>query len=392
VRYFTHVYERTLTQRLRGNRRSILLLGPRQVGKSTLLTSLAPDLTVNLASLEAFRQYVSDPGRLERELDVAPAGVRTVFIDEVQRVPPLLDAVQSLTDRHPRRFRFLLSGSSARKLRRGHANLLPGRVLIESLHPLLACELGDDFDVDRVLAHGTLPGIYAEPDPDLRARDLRSYTDVYLREEVQAEALVRDVGGYSRLLDLVAAASGRVINLHAMSGDAGIGYETARRYLDVLEDTLILHRIPAWAGSDRASLVAHPKLLFFDLGVRNALLRRPLDRPLDDERGLLFEHLVGLELQRRCGGIWPEARLFHFRTRRGAEVDYVLQVGRETWAIEVKASRSVDAGDTKGLAAFADRAGRVNRSLIVFLGPRRQRFDTVEALPLREFLSALPGL
>jgi predicted AAA+ superfamily ATPase len=243
-----------------------------------------------------------------------------------------------------------------------------------------------------VLAHGTLPGIYAEPDPDLRARDLRSYTDAYLREEVQAEALVRDVGGYSRLLDLVAAASGRVINLHAMSGDAGVGYETARRYLDVLEDTLILHRIPAWAGSDRASLVAHPKLLFFDLGVRNALLRRPLDRPLDDERGLLLEHLVGLELQRRCGGIWPEARLFHFRTRRGAEVDFVLQIGREVWAIEVRASRSVTASDTKGLADFADRAGHVNRRVVVFLGARRQRVNESEAVPLREFLGELPGL
>jgi len=366
-----------------------LLLGPRQVGKSTLLASLAPDLRVDLSSLDTFRHYVSDPGRLERELDAATPRVRTVFIDEVQRVPPLLDVVQSQADRHPRRFRFLLSGSSARKLRRGHANLLPGRVLIEYLHPLLACELGGEFDVERALAHGTLPGIYAEPDRELRARDLRSYTDAYLREEVQAEALVRDVGAYSRLLDLVAAASGRVINLHAMSGDAAVGYETARRYLDVLEDTLLLHRIPAWAGSDRASLVAHPKLLFFDLGVRNALLRRPLDHPLDDERGLLLEHLVGLELQRRCGGVWPEARLFHFRTRRGAEVDFVLQRGREVWAIEAKASRSVHGGDTKGLSAFAERAGRPARSIIVHLGPRRERVNESEAVPVREFLAEL---
>jgi predicted AAA+ superfamily ATPase len=390
MRYFTHVYKRLLAPRLTGNRRNILLLGPRQVGKSTLLASLAPDLRIDLSSLDTFRHYVSDPGRLERELDAAPASIRTVFIDEVQRVPPLLDAVQAQVDRHPRRFRFLLSGSSARKLRRGHANLLPGRVLIEYLHPLLACELGGDFNVDRALAHGTLPGIYAEPDPELRARDLRSYTDAYLREEVQAEALVRDIGAYSRLLDLVAAASGRVINLHAMSGDAGVGYETARRYLDVLEDTLLLHRVPAWAGSDRASLVAHPKLLFFDLGVRNALLRRPLDRPLDDERGFLLEHLVGLELQRRCGGVWPDARLFHFRTRRGAEVDFILQRGREVWAIEVKASRSVDAGDTRGLRVFAERAGRPARSVVVFLGPRRERVNESEAIPVREFFAELP--
>jgi predicted AAA+ superfamily ATPase len=166
--------------------------------------------------------------------------------------------------------------------------------------------------------------------------------DAYLREEVQAEAVVRDIGGYARLLDVVAASSGRVVNLNALSRDAAVSDGTARRYLDGLEDTLILFRIPVWRGSDRASLVAHPKLLLFDLGVRNAILRRPLDRPLDDERGLLLEHLVGLAQRRREGTIWPEARVQHFRTRRGAELDVVLSVGREHWAIEVKASRQVD--------------------------------------------------
>jgi hypothetical protein len=202
---------------------------------------------------------------------------------------------------------------------------------------------------------------------------------------------VRDIGGYSRLLDLVAAASGRIINVHAMSGDAAVGYETARRYLDVLEDTLLVHRVPAWSGSDRASLIAHPKLLFFDVGVRNALLRRPLDRPLDDERGLLLEHLVGLELQRRCGGVWPDARLFHFRTRGGVEVDFVLQRGRNVWAIEVKSGRSVGSSDTKGLRAFAERVQRPERSLVVYLGPRRERIDGSEAVPVREFLAGLPA-
>lgn len=134
----------------------------------------------------------------------------------MQRVPALLDGAQAIVDAHPRRFRFLLSGSSARKLRRGRANLLPGRIVMHYLHPLLARELGSDFNLDRVLSHGTLPGIYAERDPESRSGTLRTYVDAYLREEVQAEALVRDIGGYSRLLDLAAASSGRVINLHAM--------------------------------------------------------------------------------------------------------------------------------------------------------------------------------
>src|SRR5262245_13799917 len=184
------MFERLLTPRLGRGRRSILLLGPRQVGKSTLLRSLGPDLSINLASPEPFRDYSKHPEKLERELRAAAPAIRTVLLDEVQRVPALLDVVQVIVDEQPSRFRFLLSGSSARKLRRGQANLLPGRVHLHHLHPLLARELGDAFDLDRALAHGTLPGISAQSDPEMRAQDLRAYTDAYLREEVQAEALV----------------------------------------------------------------------------------------------------------------------------------------------------------------------------------------------------------
>lgn len=385
------MYDRLLTARLRTHRRSVLVLGPRQVGKSTLLRGLAPDLTIDLASPSSFREYVAQPEKFERELEAAPSNVRTVLIDEVQRVPVLLDAVQAVLDAHPQRFRFLLSGSSARKLRRGQANLLPGRVVLEHLHPLLACEAGSDFRLDRALAHGTLPGIYSERDATLREQILRSYVDVYLREEIQAESLVRDIGGYARVLDLVAASSGRILNLHALSREAAISYETARRYLEVLEDTLVLFRVPAWSGSDRASIVAHPKLLLFDIGVRNALLRRPLDRPLEDERGILLEHLVGLELARRTTGTLPNARLFHFRTRHGAELDYVLEVGRELWAIEVKASRTVDTRDLRSFQALSERTRRLKRRLVVFLGGRRQKMGETEVVPLEGFLDELPA-
>lgn len=384
------MYERLLAKPLARGHGNVLLLGPRQVGKSTLLGALEPDLSLNLASLSVFREYVAQPERFERELLAVAPAVRTVLVDEVQRVPALLDGIQAIVDAHPRRFRFLLSGSSARKLRRGHANLLPGRVVLHHLHPLLAHEMGAEFRLDRVLAHGSMPGIYAEVDAEQREGVLRSYVDAYLREEVQAEALVRDLGGFSRLLDLIAASSGRVINLHALSRDAAVSYETARRYLDVLEDTLILFRIPPWSGSDRASVVAHPKILLFDIGVRNALLRRPLDRPLDDERGLLLEHLVGLELRRREGTLWPEARVHHFRTRRGAEVDFVVSVGREIWGIEVKASRRVDPRDLKGFAVLADHAPRLARRIVVYLGTRRQRLDDIDAMPLEDFLAELP--
>ena len=385
------MYERILLSRLAKTGRSVLLLGPRQVGKSTLLTSLKPDLSINLASPAVFRDYIAQPERLELELTAAGSRIRTVFIDEVQRVPALLDVVQTVVDGQPGRFRFLLSGSSARKLRRGQANLLPGRVHLHYLHPLLQRELGHDFDLERVLAHGSLPGVYAEPDRTARAQDLRAYVDAYLREEIQAKALVRNLGGYARLLDLTAAASGTILNLNALSQDAGIGYETARRYMEVLEDTLVVFRIPAWSGSDRAGLLGHPKVYFFDLGVRNALLRRPLDRCLEDERGLLLEHFIAHELYRRTGTLWPELALSHYRTRHGAEVDFVMEVGRDLWAVEVKASRQVSRGSLRGLRSLAERAGRVRRSIVVFLGPRRQRLDEVEVLPVMDFLEELPG-
>jgi len=385
------VYERALRARLQAGRRSVLLLGPRQVGKSTLLGSLKPDITINLASPAAFRDYVSRSERLEAELRGAGAKTRTVLIDEVQRVPALLDAVQVVLDEFPRRFRFLLSGSSARKLRRGQVNLLPGRLHVHYMHPLMAEELGDDFELERALSHGTLPGIYAETDGDTRAADLRAYVDVYLREEIQAEALVRDVGGYSRLLDLVAASSGRILNVHALSIDSGISYETTRRYLDVLEDTLVSFTVPAWRASDRAILLAHSKIFLFDLGVRNALLLRPLDRPQPDEKGLLLEHLVAYEIYRRLGTLWPEAKLFHYRTKHRVEVDFVVQVGRELWGIEVKASRNVSRKDCAALDSFAEATAGVTRRIVVFLGPRRQKLDRVEAVPLMEFLSELPS-
>lgn len=385
------MFERLLLPRLQATSRSVLLLGPRQVGKSTLLGSMEPDLVLNLADPGAHRRYVARPERLLEELNAAPASTRTVFIDEVQKVPALLDVLQVVLDAKPKRFRFLLSGSSARKLKRGQANLLPGRVVVYSMHPLLERELGAQFNLVRALAHGTLPGTWSEDDAAERAELLRSYADVYLREEVQAEALVRDLGGYARMLDFVAAASGTIVNVNALCRAAEIQHETARRYLDVLEDTLVMFRIPAWSGSDRASLIAHPKLYLFDLGVRNALLRRPLDRPLEDEKGLLLEQFVAQELYRRMGTLWPEARLFHYRTKHGAKVDFVLEVGRELWGIEVKSARGVSSGMLTGLSSLADRTTRLKRKIVVCTAERRARLGDVEVVPIREFLAELPA-
>jgi predicted AAA+ superfamily ATPase len=189
----------------------------------------------------------------------------------------------------------------------------------------------------------------------------------------------------------VAAASGTILNIRKLCSDAAIAYETARRYVEILEDTLIAFRVPAWSGSTRTTLVKHPRLYLFDLGVRNALLRRPLDRPLPDERGLLLEHLVACELHRRRGTLWPEMELYYLRTRHGMEIDFVVQLGRNAWAIEVKSSRSVSPAMLSSLRRVDDVLPRVSRKILVFFADRPQRIDGVEVVPLRAFLEELPG-
>ena len=168
-----------------------------------------------------------------------------------------------------------------------------------------------------------------------------------------------------------------------------MSYETVRRYVEVLEDTLLAFRVPAWTVSDRSGLVRHPRNLLFDLGVRNALLRRPLDRPLHDERGFLLGHLVAFELYRRLDDALPRSALFFYRTRHGAEIDFILEVGGELWAIEVKSGRRVDRSDLNALRSFQAGGQTVKRRIVVFLGPRRQRIDEVEIIPLEEFLAEL---
>jgi len=387
------MYERLVQRAVEGSNKSLLLLGPRQVGKTTLLRSVGADLIIDLSDQAAFRRYVREPEVLAHEIAAqrrSHAGVFTVLIDEVQKVPQLLDQVQHVLDGAGPDVRFLLTGSSARKLRRGMANLLPGRLHLHYLHPLLAREIGPDFEISRALAHGTLPAIYSEADDNTRRRTLESYADVYLREEVQAEALVRDLGGYARMIDLVAAASGSILNLHSLSKNAQIPYETARRYLEVLEDTLLVFRVPAWSGSDRASLVSHPRIFFFDVGVRNALLRRPLDRPLDDERGLLLEHLVAGEIHRRIHNLWYGPKLYHYRSRADSEVDFVLEWNRELWGIEVKSTQNVTTAMFRGLNALANRTRRLERRIVLYTGTTAQRQGDIEILPVMQFLNGLP--
>lgn len=346
-------------------RGSVLLFGPRQTGKSTLVRSVLPkeSWTVDLLQHDTFLRLSKDPSQLRREVEAkVRQGVRVVFVDEVQKVPALLDEVHGLIERGG--IRFVLTGSSARKLKRGGANLLAGRAVTRRLHPLTVRELGNDFDLARTLRLGTLPAVATSD--EAAARDLlRSYGETYLREEIQAEAVVRNLGSFGRFLDVAAAQCGEILNYTAVGRDAALATRTVQEYFQVLEDTLLGFRLEAWAKSPRARLVKHPRFYLFDTGVTNALTQRLTAAGDPLARGRLFEQWVVLECLRLIDYLDLETRCYYWRTNQGAEVDLVFERhGRLVLAVEIKAKRRIAGADLSGLRSFAQAHPAVPRVVV----------------------------
>lgn len=370
---------------------SCLLLGPRQTGKSTFIRNQLPasSFAVDLLQTDTFLRYSKDPAQFRFEaLKAAERGATTIFVDEVQKVPALLDEVQGLLDQHG--LRFLLTGSSARKLRRGGANLLGGRALLRRLHPLTAVELGERFDLERTLRFGSLPPIALAADDDEAAERLSAYAHAYLREEIQAEGLVRNLGGFARFLDVIAAQSGDLLNAEAIARDAGVAARTVREYCQILEDTLLAFRLEPWRRSPRARLVAHPRLYLFDTGVTNALAQRARAVPDATARGRLFEQWVILETWRQTDYHHPETRLFYWRTNHGAEVDLLLERhGRLRVAVEIKSKRTIAGADIAGLRSFAEAHPDVPL-VVVAPVPQPWRLGAIDVMPPLHFLAELP--
>ena len=387
----THVLVRTIEQRLRTAKKSVLLLGARQVGKSTLTRALRPDRIVNLADQDSYIGYAKDPGRLRREL-AALNRPSLVVLDEIQRIPSLLNTIQAEIDEGSRH-RFILTGSSARKLKRGVANLLPGRIVLEHLDPLSFWELGDAFDLDRALQVGTLPGIYLDREAGVDVLD--SYATVYLREEVQAESIIRDVGTYARFLDIAALGSGDWINYSKLASDTEIAKETIRRFFQILEDTLLAFRIPPFeSGHPSRHVSQRDRILLFDVGVRNALLGLHRHPAAATDKGKLFEQWLILQCLYFIRANHLSWRVYGYRTDAGAEVDLVLDTGKLLIAIECKLGRTVAASQLGGLRSFSSTTKRQVRSYVVFLGEHPQRFENnILAVPFMTFLKdTLPNL
>jgi predicted AAA+ superfamily ATPase len=373
------MYPRILNVAQLVKHRSLFLLGPRQTGKSTLLRHTFPEARyIDLLEANTFRELSAYPETLRQSLKPAE---KLIIIDEVQKLPALLDEAQALIDRD-KTIRFILTGSSARKLRRGKANLLAGRAWFCRLHPLVSREISGEF-LDRRLNTGSLPAVLDSADP---VEDLKAYVGGYLKEEIRAEGLVRSVESFSRFLEVAALTNTHLLDYTSVSNDTGIPARTVREHYQMLEDTLIGFQLPPFRQTRKRKPVATAKFYFFDVGVANVLMKRGRIVPGSELYGSALEHQVFLELRAWLDYQRMDQDLAFWRTHAGHEVDFL--VGGNV-AIEVKATRRVSSGDLKGLLALAEET-QLKKKIVVAGEPHERITDQgVTILPVEEFFRQL---
>ena len=374
----------TITRFFRVDPQSFFLLGPRGTGKTTLVRANFPDaLYIDLLQPDVFRSLLARPERL-REMVHGNPGTPTIVLDEIQKVPELLDVVHALMEEDRRR-RFVLTGSSPRKLKRAGADMLAGRALLKRMHPFVAGELGKAFSLAGALRHGMIPVVVGSPRPEAT---LQSYVDLYLREEIQAEGLTRNIGNFTRFLEAASFSHGSQLTVSNIARECGVERKTVEGYLSILEDLLLTFRVPVFTRKAKRATVSHPKFYFFDTGLYNALRPKgPLDRPEEIAgatlEGLVAQHLLAwIDLRR------PDASLYYWRTRSGSEVDFVLYGKNIFRAIEIKNSATVHSTDLRGLKTFGSDYPQAER-LLLYRGKERLLVDGIRVLPCGEFLLEL---
>ena len=335
---------------------SFFLFGARGTGKTTWVRDVfEPEnsMYVDLLDPEVEDSYRRSPKRLEREVRVLPRSVEWILIDEVQRAPRLLDVVHRLIESTDKRF--ALTGSSARKLRRGASNLLAGRAFVYNLYPLTVPELGDAFDLDDALRWGTLPRIYSLDEPEDKTAYLRAYALIYLREEIVAEQIVRRLDPFRQFLEVAAQSNGKIVNHANIARDVGTDPKTVASYFSILEDTLVGFLLPPFHRSIRKQQRTNPKFYYFDPGVRRSL-DRTLGVPLHPgtyEYGRAFEHFVITQILHLSRYRHPDWRLSYLQTRSGAEIDLVIErPDMRAALIEIKSAERVDERAVRNLARF----------------------------------------
>jgi predicted AAA+ superfamily ATPase len=371
-----------------------ILFGARQTGKTTLLEEILPhpSLYYNLADPEERTRLLAQPGLFRRECEALPerSEPHFVLVDEAQTVPAVFDAVQALYDRKKTRWRFVLCGSSARKLRTAGANLLPGRSILYRLYPLILPErppvglqnllpdnpllpltgeksLGSTFPptgIEERLAYGELPGITLLEEED-RKSVLRSFVIIHLEEEIRREALVKDWGGFVNFLRLAARESGQLVNFAAISREVGLSQPTVKSYYQLLEDMFIGFRVPAYSKSPRKNLLSTPRFFFFDLGIRHAASGVTPDlNVVRADPGRYFEQWVGIEIWKRLQ-YRGDGTLHHLRTKDGSEVDFIIELDGEVIPIEVKWTEKPSLRDAAGLSYFLRENPRAKKGYVI---------------------------
>jgi predicted AAA+ superfamily ATPase len=364
-------------------RESFFLWGPRQTGKSTLLRELYPDaIRFDLLKTDLFVRYTQSPSLLREEL-LARKHPGLVIIDEVQKVPALLDEVHWLIENEG--WIFGLCGSSARKVRRGHANLLGGRAVRYELFGVVSAELGADFDLLRALNHGYLPRHYLSESP---GHLLRAYVSDYLKEEIAAEGLVRNLPAFSTFLSAAVLSDAEMVNYSTIARDCGVSSPTVKEYFQILVDTLLGRYLPAYTRRPKRRVVRSPRFYFADVGVVNVLARRGRLEPGSELLGKAFENWVCHEIEAHRHYSEQHYELAYWRLPSGIEVDFVL--GDMQVAVEAKATPRVHADHLKGLREIRLEHPRIGSRVLVSLERSRRRTeDGILILPARDFAEML---
>ncbi len=364
-------------------RQSAFLWGPRKTGKTTFLTQRFPkSLRYDLLQTDVLFDLLKRPWRLREEIEAAPAALRSipVIIDEVQKAPALLDEVHWLIEN--RHIQFVLTGSSARKLKRGRANLLGGRAWRFEMHPLVSREI-PDLDLLRALQRGLLPAHYL--DPHYR-RSLQAYVRDYLKEEVFDEGLTRNIPAFSRFFDALGYSHGERTNYANIARDCGVDAKTVKEYYQIVTDTLLGSMLAPFAKrGSRSVIIKSGKFYLFDVGVAGAITKRTLAAPRGEEFGRAFEHFILMEIQAHRAYHSLDYDIRFWRTKSGLEVDFVLGAGEI--AIEVK-SGSLRPENFRGIRAFVDEH-HPRAAIVVSLESRPSVRDGIQVLPWREFLRRL---
>lgn len=365
--------------------KSFFLFGPRGTGKTTWVKSkFTKAVYLDLLEAELFNDLLANPQRLENFI---PKDFNDwVIIDEVQRVPELLNEIHRLIEK--KKYKFILTGSSARKIRRKGVNLLAGRALSYHLYPLTAVELADSFDLNHSLGYGHLPCVYTEQNPKAY---LESYVKAYLEEEVRQEGFTRNLSAFSRFLEAASFSQGSVLNISSVARDCSIERKVVESYFTILEDLLIAYRIPVFSKRAKRRMASHPKFYFFDVGLYRTLRPAgPLDLP-EEIGGYVFETLFLQELTAVNAYLRLGYNIYYWMTSNNIEVDFVLYGDKGIKAFEIKRTARISSSMLKGLRAFhKDYPGA--KMYFIYGGERRLREGGIEILPLKNALKELPGI